>query len=177
MKKILLAVAALLVSTSAFAADTTTSTTTKSTTKTTAAAPKGDDAIKAVFASVDAAMAKHDATAFVAVYSDDATYIAPMGDGTIIKGKADIQKAHEAMMANMKDATLTHTVNNVRWIGKNTAFADVTAVMTGGPAPAAGAPTPIWHGAMLLQAHGGKWLITDARPYAIMPMPAAPASN
>jgi len=40
------------------------------------------------------------------------------------------------------------------------------------PVPA-GAPMPIHHATALLMMKGGKWLLADARPYAIMPMPAA----
>ena len=182
MKKILFVVAAMMISATAFAADKAPATTAKpaeKTDKAPAAKTSKDDAVKAVFASIDAAFAKHDAKVFEPLFADDATFIAPMGDAKLIKGKAEIMKAHEAMFANgpMKDATAKHTVENIRWVGKDTAIVDSSVEFTGMHMDMpAGAPMPTFHALAVLTMKGGKWLLQDVRPYAIMPMPApAPA--
>ena len=168
MKKIL-ALAFVLVSATALAAD-----------KAAAAKASPDDAVKAAVAGIDTAIAKHDAKAVADLFADDATFVAPMGDGKVIKGKADVQKAHEGMFAtDGKDMTTKHTVENIRWIGKDHALVDCSVEMTGMHMDMpAGAPMPTFHATVLLVSKGGKWLVSDARPYSIMPMkPASPSKS
>ena len=100
MKKILFVVAAVMISATAFAADKAAATTAKpaeKSDKAPAAKASKDDAVKAVFASIDAAFAKHDAKSFEPLFADDATFIAPMGDGKLLKGRDELVKSHEAM--------------------------------------------------------------------------------
>jgi len=163
MKNVIVA-ALCLVSISAFATDK-------------AAKVSKDDAIKAFMASFDATMTKHDAKAMAEMMSDDATFVSPMGDGKVMKGKAEIEKAHEAMWAgNGKEMATKHQVDNIRWIGKDHALVDCTVAITGmkmdGPA---NAPAPTFHATTLMMEKGGKWWMVDARPYMVMPAPAAPA--
>ncbi len=182
MKKILFAVVAVCVSSTTFAAEKAkpgTSTTTTTTTTTSTTTSKNDDAIKAVFEKIDSAFAKHDAKVFNELFADDATFVGPMGDAKVLKGRAEVMKYHENMMADpaMKDATVKHTVENIRWISKTEAFVDASAVFTGMKMDMpAGAPMPVWHAVALVTSKGGKWLITDVRPYMVMPAPMpAPA--
>ncbi len=181
MKKILFAVAAILVSAPAFAADAT-APAAKPATAAAAKAPaaKGDDAVKAVFEKIDMAFAKHDVKLFAEVFAEDATFVGPMGDAKVVKGRAEIMKYHEHMMMEpaMKDATAKHTVENVRWLSKTEAFVDASVVFTGMKMDnmPAGAPMPVWHAVALVTSKGGKWMISDVRPYMVMPAPvAAPA--
>ena len=186
MKKILFAVAAILVSAPAFAADTAAPAATPAAAAAAkapaakASAAKGDDAIKAVFEKIDMAFEKHDVKLFAELFAEDATFVGPMGDAKVVKGRAEIMKYHEHMMMEpaMKDATAKHTVENIRWISKTEAFVDASVVFTGMKMDnmPAGAPMPVWHAVALVTSKGGKWLLTDVRPYMVMPAPvAAPA--
>lgn len=160
MKKFL-TVVAMLASVSAFAAEK----------KMAAPAASKDAAIKAIFAKVDEGFAKHDAKSFGALFADDATFIGPMGDGKLVKGREEIVKMHEGMMTSpeMKDVTSTHTVENIRWIGKDAALVDATVAFNGMKMPE-NAPAPVWHAVVLVQMKKGHWMLEDVRPYAIMPM-------
>jgi uncharacterized protein (TIGR02246 family) len=173
MKKVLFAVVAMLVSAPSFAAEKAAATKPV----TAPAAAKGDDAIKAVMVSLDAAITKHDAKALSELFVEDGTFVSPMGDAKLVKGRADIMKAHEGWFAANPAVSTKHTVENIRWIGKDAAMVDCSAEMTGMKMDMpAGAPMPIFHAVALLQMKNGKWLIADARPYSVMPMaPAAPA--
>lgn len=176
MKKILAIAALAMFATPAFAAEKADAPKTEK--KPAATATSKDDGVKAAVAALDAAIGKHDAKALAALFADDATFIAPMGDAKLVKGKAEIEKAHEAMFAGAgKDMVTKHTVENIRWISKDHVFVDASVEMTGMHMDMpAGAPAPVMHAVCVMEMKGGKWLITDARPYSVMPMPApAPA--
>lgn len=167
--KVVLALTALLCAAPAFAAD-----------KKADKAAAGNEKVQAMLDQLDATFAKHDATAMAAFFADDATLVMPAGDGTLISGKENLVKAHEGMFKSpmFQGVTTKHTVQNVRWIGKDDAFIDASVVFNGmqpPPGMPAGAPAPTGHVVVHAVQKGGKWLFADVRPYMIMPMPPAGA--
>ncbi|HVO29471.1 MAG TPA: SgcJ/EcaC family oxidoreductase, partial [bacterium] len=161
MKKILAIAALAMLATPAFAADKADAPKTEK--KPAAAAASKDEGIKTAVAGIDAAIAKHDAKAVADLFADDSTFVSPMGDGKLVKGKAEIEKAHAAMFAGVgKDMVTKHTVENIRWIGKDHVFVDASVEMTGMHMDMpAGAPAPVMHAVCTMEMKGGKWLLTD----------------
>jgi uncharacterized protein (TIGR02246 family) len=126
------------------------------------AAP-ADDAIKQVFAQVDACLAKRDAKCVGALFAEDATYLAPIAGAKIVKGRAAIISTIEKSMgpADAKRPTTTHAVESVRMISETHAIVDSAIQFS------ADAPPETYRDVSVMVLEGGKWLCQDVRFYMV----------
>ena len=83
-------------------------------------APEDHAAITAVIASLLDAWGRHDADAYGALFTDDATYITWLG--TYTHGRRDIVESHRALWAKfLKGTRLADHILDVRLVGPDTA--------------------------------------------------------
>ena len=141
------------------------------------AASKDEDAIKARVAEFIALFNKGDAKGMAAFWADDATLVNPVG----VKGKgpAEIEKIIENDTGTiLKDAKMEMTVVQVRPVGKDAAWVEIEQSVNGAKGPD-GKPLPAmtFHVPTLMVKKGKTWLIAEARPYAYLPPPPAPAAK
>jgi uncharacterized protein (TIGR02246 family) len=142
------------------------------------AAP-AEDAIKQVFAQVDACLAKRDAKCVGAFLAEDATYVAPTAGAKIVKGRPQIVATIEKSFgpADAKRPTTTHAIENVRLIGETHAIVDSAIEFS------ADAPQETYRDVSVMVLEDGKWLCQDVRFYMVggesrpkaEPVPAAKA--
>jgi uncharacterized protein (TIGR02246 family) len=144
----------------------------KTTTTTSQGNVKDEEAIKQITVDLTAAWNKHDAKAFAAAFSDDATVVNPMGRSA--KGKVEIEKLlADEHSTWAKTTTGTFTVKNVRWLKPDVAWVDVDHALTGVIAPdGKPAPDQTAHVASVIVKNAGKWQIVEARPAFWMTPPA-----
>jgi len=141
------------------------------------AASKDEDAIKARVAEFIALFNKGDAKGMAAFWADDATLVNPAG----VKGKgpAEIEKiiANDSSTV-LKDAKMEMSVVQVRPVGKDAAWVEIEHSVNGAKGPD-GKPLPpiTFHVPTLMVKKGKNWLIAEARPYAYLPPPPAPAAK
>ncbi|MCC6848795.1 MAG: nuclear transport factor 2 family protein [Deltaproteobacteria bacterium] len=136
------------------------------------AASKADDAIKQVLAQLDRCFAASDPTCLGRLFVEDATYVAPVGDAKIIKGKARILKLLTESMGDLEkqNMKLAHSLENVRMIGEGHAVADIS-IKVGGQNPPQDGTGDSQHGSYravaVMALEGGTWLCQDLRSYVV----------
>ena len=141
-----------------------------------AAASKDEDAIKARVAEFIAVFNKGDAKATAAFWTEDGTLVNPAG----VKGKgpAEIEKIIATDSATiLKDTKMEMTVVGYRAAGKDAAWVELEHSVNGAKGPDGKALPPLtFHVPALLVKKGKTWMIAEARPYAYLPAPPAPAA-
>jgi uncharacterized protein (TIGR02246 family) len=113
-------------------------------------------AVHAVFDATSSAWAKGDADAFVRWYAEDATVILP---GVFLRGRADIRtNMGEAFAGPLKGSERHHVVQDVRFLGDDTALVITRSVTTfpreAGPT-GGGRELATW----ALSWQDGRWLV------------------
>jgi uncharacterized protein (TIGR02246 family) len=141
------------------------------------AASKDEDAVKARVAEFIALFNKGDAKAVSAFWTDDGTLVNPVGQkGT---GPAGVEKVISGDLATiLKDAKMEMQVTQFRPVGKDAAWVELEHTVTGAKGPDGKVmPTMTLHVPLLMVKKGKNWMIAEARPYAYLPMPSAPAKK
>jgi uncharacterized protein (TIGR02246 family) len=123
-----------------------------------------------------AAWNKHDPKLMASFWVADGDLINPFGRHA--RGTAEIEKlfTEEQQGGPMASSTYSGQVENIRYIGKNTAIIDVAAEITGMKAPDGAAVPPFKHQVTwIAEKKDGKWFAIGARAFAFVPKPAEPA--
>lgn len=129
-----------------------------------------NDAIKAVFSSIDSCLAKGDAQCIGALFAEDGTYAGPLDRGKIVKGRTAIVKAFDGVVKG-RSVKQTRKVEKIRMIGDDRAFVDCSVAVAGDKPASEGGSGQVWHNSGLLKREGGKWLLEDMRYYAVVVAP------
>ncbi|HEY0539212.1 MAG TPA: SgcJ/EcaC family oxidoreductase [Actinoallomurus sp.] len=127
-------------------------------------------AVHAVFDATSSAWADGDADAFVDWYAEDATVILP---GFALRGRADIRtNMGDAFAGPLKGSKRLHVVQDVRFLGEDTALVVTRSVTTfprEAESPAGQQELATW----ALSRHEGRWLVEAYHSCAAGPDPAA----
>ncbi len=155
MKKLALAVVAVVVASAAFAAD--------------------DVAIKKQFEALSAAFTAKDAKAVAALFAEDGDLINP--SGVYAKGRADIEKVAASDIEHfLSKGVNTFTVTDIRMLRSDIAIVNATHVVSGIKGPDGSAQPDLKVLVTVVDVKkGGKWLALAARPM-IPFVPPAPAA-
>jgi uncharacterized protein (TIGR02246 family) len=117
-------------------------------------------AIEAIASRLVAAWNRHDATAFAALYAEDADFTNVFGMSA--HGRGQIEAFHAPIFRTMfRDSQLNATETRIRFIRPDVAAVDIRWEMTGARDPM-GKEWPQRHGLLNLIATeaGGQWAIT-----------------
>ena len=112
---------------------------------------------------------RHDPKAMAAAFSEDAVLINP--SGRLARGHAEIEKLFEDEQRGvMKSTEFSHRLTDVRQIAPGVAFVDEEITITGARDPSGRAlPDQHVHGVFLAAKQGGRWQVTEGRPYVFAP--------
>ena len=116
----------------------------------------------------------HDMKAFAELFTNDADFVNVIG--LWWKGRAEIQKEHEAIHATrMKNSYLTDLKTTVRFLQPDIAIAHMRWELTGDTG-LEGKPLPTRKGILtfVLTKTGNQWLITAGQNTDIVPLPNVP---
>jgi uncharacterized protein (TIGR02246 family) len=137
----------------------------------------GGTAARAIADGFVDAWNRHDMNAFAALFADDADFVNVVG--VRMRGRAEIQKHHEAIHATrMKTSHLKTLEMDVRSLRPDVAIVHVRWELTDQIAPD-GTPLPTRQGILfhVVARTGGKWLIASSQNTDIVALPAAPQSR
>ncbi len=140
------------------------------------AASRDEDAVKARVAEFIALFNKGDAKGLAAFWTEDGSLVNPVGQkGT---GPAGVEKVIAADLATiLKDTKMEMKVVQFRAVGKDSAWIELEHSVTGARGPdGKPMPTLTFHVPCLMAKKGKTWMIEEARPYAYLPPPPAPAA-
>jgi uncharacterized protein (TIGR02246 family) len=142
------------------------------------AAPKqsDEDAVKARVAEFVALFNKGDAKGMTAFFTDDATLVNPAGmKGT---GSAEIEKLIAKDISTiLHDAKMDMKVVQFRSVDKNAAWMEMEHTVVGAKTPDGKTVNLTFHVPCLMVKKGKDWKVAEARPYAYLPPPPAPAAG
>jgi uncharacterized protein (TIGR02246 family) len=148
------------------------------TASTVVAAPKekDEDAIKARVAEFIALFNKGDAKGMAAIFTDDATLVNPAG--VKATGHAEIEKVIATDAGTiLKGAQMEMKLVQFRAVGKDAAWVELEHTASGVKTPDGKTLNLTFHVPALLVKKGKNWMIAEARPYAYLPPPPAPAAK
>jgi uncharacterized protein (TIGR02246 family) len=124
-----------------------------------------------------AAWNKHDPKLMASFWAENGDLIDPFGRQA--QGPQAIEKLFEGEHTGtgpMVGTTYAGTVDNIRYIGRNAAIADVTAEVSGMKGPDGAALPPFRHHVTwVAEKKNGKWMAVAARPCVPAPPPPAAA--
>ena len=109
---------------------------------------------------------QHNSKAVADLWTIDGDFLSPWTHANLIKGREAIEKyLSNEYQDTMKNSTLKMTIDNIRLIDPETAFADVDFTITG--MTMSGIPAEPFndHAIFILVQRDGKWKIQVARPY------------
>ena len=109
----------------------------------------------------------HDANQLAGFFTNDGDLINPFGRmGTGRQGVMEVIKSDQ--MGPLKGSMMQMNISNVRMIGLDTAFVDVTVNVTMKGEKGQNKEMP-HHLVALVVKQGGKWMVVSARPYFFAP--------
>ena len=137
---------------------------------------KENEAIQKTAQEFFTAWNKNDVEALTSYWAENATLINPFG--RMAHGKADIHQLFtDEQTTVFKGSTATVGDVKTRHLGSGLAFFDTELTVDNAHGPDGSVlPEMKYHLAVIAQMKGNKWQWLDARPYAFLPPPPAPAS-
>ncbi len=125
------------------------------------------DQITSTFERFSAAWQANDGAAAAAFFVDDGSLINPFGERA--DGRAAIAGMYSQYFGGMlRGSTTSFTLDSVRDIENDHAFADGQQIVTGSD----GKVILVVHIASLMRRGGDSWKIVDSRPYTFAARPA-----